>query len=97
MKTLFQSRFCLVLAAFLTWLCLEITLTPELYGSIKSVIIDIKGISGIERDNVEMILKVPETLLEEGVIDEAWLERLERQTPEEYDVPWNRSDITTPK
>lgn len=81
MKTLFQSRFCLVLVALLIRLCLELTLAPELYGSIKSVIIDIEGISGIERDNVEMILKVPETLLEEGVIDEAWLERLERQTP----------------
>jgi len=81
MTTQFRSRLILVLACILTWWFIDLTFTDELHAKVKSVIIDIKGISGIERDNVEKILKVPENLIEEGVVDEAWLERLERQAP----------------
>ncbi|OPY83553.1 MAG: Translocation and assembly module TamA precursor [Syntrophorhabdus sp. PtaU1.Bin153] len=51
-------------------------------GQVKSTVIEVEGLSGPERKNVEMALEVPPDLIREGIVDEAWLERLERQVPD---------------
>lgn len=46
-----------------------------------SVTVDIEGVSGEERDNVQKALDVPPDLIKQGLVDEAWLERFERRVP----------------
>ncbi|HBA55326.1 MAG: outer membrane protein assembly factor [Syntrophorhabdus aromaticivorans] len=51
-------------------------------SQVKSVVIEITGLSGPEQENVEKALEVPPDLIKEGIADEAWLERLKRQVPQ---------------
>jgi translocation and assembly module TamA len=51
-------------------------------GQVKSAVIEVVGLSGPERKNVENLLEVPPDLVKEGIVDEAWLERLKRQVPD---------------
>ncbi|OPY70658.1 MAG: Translocation and assembly module TamA precursor [Syntrophorhabdus sp. PtaU1.Bin002] len=52
------------------------------YAQVKSAEIEIVGLDGPERENVGRALEVPPDLIKEGIVDEAWLERLKRQVPE---------------
>lgn len=51
-------------------------------NEVKSVKIDIDGITGQEREAVVIALEIPKDLIQEGVVDEEWLKRLERQGPQ---------------
>ena len=51
-------------------------------GEVKSIKIIVDGLTGQEREAVQKVLEVPEDLIKDGVVDEEWLKRLERQGPQ---------------
>ena len=54
---------------------------PAVYAKEEPVQIAIEGLTDIERSNVAATLALPPGLVEEGRVDEQWLERFEQQIP----------------
>jgi translocation and assembly module TamA len=50
--------------------------------AVKSVQVSVDGITGQESEAVKKALEIPQDLIKEGVVDEEWLKRLERQGPQ---------------
>jgi translocation and assembly module TamA len=51
-------------------------------GEVKSIKVIIEGLVGQEREAVQKALEVSQDLITEGMVDEEWLKRLERQGPQ---------------
>lgn len=80
MKRLFT--YCFLCLVFLfCWCQTDLVLAADDDRGVRSVVVVVEGMEGVERENVERILKVPDNLVEEGIVTEQWLERLKRQTP----------------
>jgi len=83
MKRLFPCRGLLPLIVATFWLCPVAGWLGLLYGDeVGSVKVVIEGLTGQEREAAQAALEVPADLIKEGVVDEEWLKRLERQGPE---------------
>jgi translocation and assembly module TamA len=68
----------IVLGCFVSLWCIGLSYA----GEVKSIKIVVDGLIGQEREAVQKVLEVPEDLIKDGVVDEEWLKRLERQGPQ---------------
>jgi translocation and assembly module TamA len=65
------------------WCCIVTGWIGLLHGGeVKSIKINVDGLAGQELEAAQKALEIPQDLIKEGVVDEEWLKRAERQGPQ---------------
>jgi len=49
---------------------------------VKYLTVNVEGVTGKEREAVEKAMEIPQDLIRDGIVDDSWLKRLERQGPQ---------------
>lgn len=60
---------------------------------VKYLTVNVEGVTGKEREAVEKAMEIPQDLIRDGIVDDSWLKRLERQGPQKFGKPSNLLDI----
>ena len=83
MKRMLTNQRFIDLLGIVLWCFVSLWWIGLLYGGeVKSIKIIVDGLTGQEREAVQKVIEVPQDLIKEGVVDEEWLKRLERQGPQ---------------
>lgn len=83
MKKRITSAIRIIIFLSIVWISLSFYwLDLSRCADVKSVRVDVEGLTGKEQESVQKAVEIPEDLIREGIVDEEWLRRIERQAPQ---------------